>query len=389
METLGFFEHATRLSGVEMHPDTWLDGRNKRSVLEAQTITMASKLKLGGFDPLRKEAGRMTLVGLCTGQTEQVTQWRHVNILPSVANLNRRSLVKHLGCFVESRPFTRYAVITNGVRCGVTELRERLVELGRAVSNWASRSKREFAVKVYLRASEVTVSQDSVRCADGHWVTEWTYHPHANVLFEPASMMQADKWSEFLRWSHDVLPGHWKECGRLADPKEAVKYPFKPSELECLPPEELAVLAEALHGLKLAQPMGEFLLFQRDLETRGVKLSKVPCRQQGWRWCEVKRLRSGERREDEGRKKAVVDQLVAVLSPRPHFLPRMEPCALVMNFSGDLDAVMCDIKDAIEPALARWKALTSTPARQLHAERATTGGVAARPPPTAACVVPF
>ena len=81
------------------------------------------------------------------------------------------------------------------------------------------------------------------------------------------------------------MPGTcWRDCGRLREAAEAVKYITKPAELLVLSSGELCALQKAVHGLKLVQPMGEFAALGRRLKGEGVKLGKRLV-QGDWRWC--------------------------------------------------------------------------------------------------------
>ena len=374
LPSLGIFDLARELTGYEVHADTWLDSRNERAKLQVMTDQLVEKLREGGIEPLRKSQATISIVGVCTGKVEVVTQYRNINFLPVVAAANRSQVLRRMDFFAQSRPFLRYGVVTNGPRCPISELRTSLCALGRAVSNFGSRAElKSWGVELVFRGSEFTVRRE----ADGLV----TCHPHANVVFNFSRRLAPEQFREFLRFAHEQFPGHWRDCGRLREAAEAVKYITKPAELLGLSSGELCALQKAVHGLKLVQPMGEFAALGRRLKGEGVKLGKRLV-QGVWRWCKVRKAgRDGGPTEARGESKDVV---LSVLPPQPRFVPRLEPCLLVMNFSGDLVAAVekANLGEMLCPALEAWMRppLSFTPTRQLPTAE-TSGKAAVSPVP--------
>ena len=102
-----------------------------------------------------------------------------------------------------------------------------------------------------------------------------SFHPHAHLLFAPRGPMPKHRWQEFLSWMHRFFGAHVHDAGRLVKPEEAIKYPFKPADLERLDGPALAWVGREIQGLKLAQPLGDFAEFWRDLERRRLKVLLV------------------------------------------------------------------------------------------------------------------
>ena len=137
------------------------------------------------------------------------------------------------------------------------------------LSRWSSEAAQLFGIDVVYRGSEFTVDAAA------------TFHPHANIIYAPRKPLSKGQWSAFLTWSHRRLGAHWKDCGRLAKPDEAIKYPFKPTDLRGLSAPALGWLYRELERLKLAQPMGSFAAFWRQLEQHGEKIAFVADRRGG------------------------------------------------------------------------------------------------------------
>ena len=93
-----------------------------------------------------------------------------------------------------------------------------------------------------------------------------------------------------------LVGAHVHDAGRLVKPEEAIKYPFKPAELERLEGPALAWVYREARGLKLAQPLGEFAEFWRELDRRRLKVLLVDgpdgAKLHLGRHVEVERLRS-------------------------------------------------------------------------------------------------
>ena len=394
LPVLGVADLAVELTGHEVHADTWLDSRNERTKLQRMTETLAARLREGGVEPLRKSPSRMCIVGVCTGKVEEVTQYRNINFLPSVASANRSQVLKRMNYFAESHRYLRYAVVTNGARCPVGELRPRLCSLARSISNFAALpALRALGISVQFRGSEFTARRDVE-------TGEISYHPHANLVFDCSRRLSPDLWRTFLKLAHDHFPGHWRDCGRLGEAAEAVKYCTKPAELLELDPDELCALALAVQGLHLVQSMGAFAALGRQLDEGGVKLGKRLVRED-WQWCLVRkagRVVDAEKAAKAAASRVEVaswlgeataascdrdDLVLAVMPPQPRFVPRLEPCLLIMNYSGNFARAVegADLGDLVALASAAWAAaLTSTPARQLPAV-ATSGEAAVSPVP--------
>lgn len=382
-----------RHTGVEMHPDTWLDSRAKRQRILDQTHDLAWKLEVGGWETKRNDPVPIWVVGLCSGEIEEVVPWRNTNFLPAVAAMNRSGQLKSLGYYLDQGNRVRYQVMTNGDRCRVEDLRERLKDLHRRVSRLAADpALKSWGIEVVCRVTEITAKRQAGVI---------TYHPHANVFVKFKRFLGAD-WEKYLALARAYMGDHWvKDCKELKDPAEAIKYPVKPTELDELTSDELVSLARAMFGLKIFQPMGGFSDLRRRLDKDRLKPVKRLGSDGVWRWATVKRvsfkprtLKDVDRECDQDNE---VDQdkpehshggamprdlLLTITAPQPRFRPKMEPCLIVFNLVGNASEILDKqgLGDLAVRARAQWSsavkdlsvsqaaqppALSSTPTRQL------------------------
>jgi hypothetical protein len=139
--------------------------------------------------------------------------------------------------------------------------------------------------EVWLDKNEVETVEH--RDAAGNW----TFFPHVNVLAHftkgplPKNAEAKAKfgsalplWPEFL----SQLQGYWqwgmRECGGLAEIREAIKYCFKPADIRRMTAPEVGALAAAMFRLHTAQPLGML----RD-EIKARKNAPEPLKLTRWR----------------------------------------------------------------------------------------------------------
>lgn len=88
-----------------------------RGKLEAESLQISRKLESVGI-PTRLENQGLFVIGDLTGKCEPLDAgYRHINIIPVVAQRDRREVSNELQFFLDSkRVKARYAVITSGQR---------------------------------------------------------------------------------------------------------------------------------------------------------------------------------------------------------------------------------------------------------------------------------
>lgn len=287
-------------TGWHQSPDQWRERSQAQRRLERQTARIADLVEAEGL-PMRLAQGDVVDLSEVTGQVDRSEAYRSVCFLPLIAQRERRPILNKLRYFQRHHPqgrYMRYAVVTAGPRvpihdavdfaagiyCPVTfdggdrlvrirtdadgpycpigpvekapggPLRSEIQRLNRLVSRFSSKALYRYGIEVVLRADEFP-------CGD-----DLTIHPHANILYFPRRKMSRETWAHFLSWAHRFFGSHWHDAGRLQEPDEVLKYPFKPEDVDAMDGPCLAWLYEQTARLKMVQPMRSFARFCRGLE---------------------------------------------------------------------------------------------------------------------------
>lgn len=204
----------------------WGERRVSYERMARETERMAGILESGGVNCRLPSA--LSAVGLVTGAVDRLDVWRNVNVLPLVASRNRRPILKMFRYWLEKHGnsawgYPRYAVITSGERMPIgADLRGAIQAMHRRISKWAYWARHTYQMECLLRVGELTVDEDL------------TFHPHANVVYRPTRRLSRPEWQMFLRASEKVLGAHWRDCGRVIEPAEVVKYFAKGDDLQLL-----------------------------------------------------------------------------------------------------------------------------------------------------------
>jgi len=270
--------------------------------------------------------GRVVALATVTGEQYDEESYRPIRFLPLVAQRERRPLLNALRFFQRNTKHgqhIRYAVITAGQRIPAwADLRGSLGRLHRRISRWAHEATRDWDMEIFHRQTEFTRDQAG------------TYHPHANVLYRPRRRMTAERWSQFLRWSRSRLGAHWQDNGELRDADEAIKYPFKPAELEAADGEELVWLWWQCHRMKFSQPMGPFAAFCRQLAENRQKVVMVN-RPSHARLEIVAKAPHDPVEEPAEPDPAKENQILCRTAPQFRFGPYAQPVTLVVNYTAN------------------------------------------------------
>ncbi|WP_096700023.1 hypothetical protein [Magnetospirillum sp. 15-1] len=310
-------------TGWQLSPEHWRESAQRRQVLAEQTARMGDALEQ--FGGIRTRAPvRVTVIGNATGEIDGQESYRAICFLPLIAQRERRPVLNALRYFQRHHPagaYIRYAVVTAGRRVPAWgDLRGAMARLHRQVSRWAHDADRDWDVEVLYRGTEVT--RDAAA----------TYHPHANVLYRPRRGMSKARWSAFLGWSRGRLGAHWRDNGTLRDADEAIKYPFKPAELDDAPGDELVWLWWDTHRLKLVQPMGAFAEFRRQLQRDGQKVAMVNRR--GGARLEIVARAKRDPLDDKAEADPRGENLILCrTAPQFRFCSFAEPVTLVVNYT--------------------------------------------------------
>lgn len=371
----------------------WVEKRADRERLRADTERLADILEAHGVEA--RQESTVYAVGLVTGLSDELEAYRNVNFLPLVAARNRAAPIREIKKWLKDNPhiarFARYAVITSGDRVPLFgPARKRVVGFHRAHSKWANECRHTWGVEVYHAQTEATVDE------------EGSLHIHSNVIYAPTRRMSDAEWKDFLQWTRDHFGAHWRDCGRLQDVEEVVKYCLKGddvgllADLACLVPEwadadayaavpEIAKrwakrkgcpvevaedaaagyveqlaprlqrqaeryphpivwLHEQLSGLHLGRSYGALKDYRSRLRKEGLKVAALR-RGDAARLVEVQKTKKDRQDPDRRRPRADENNILGITLPSPRFTPWCEPVALVANWNPD--AATSDGKHAL------------------------------------------
>lgn len=271
-----------RNTGWLLSPPRWRDTNAKRAVLKQQTCAIAELLESEGIPCFIDN--NMTALSAVTRIQLPVESYRAICFLPLVAQRDRRELLNALRYFHATHilgEYMRMAVITSGIVFpAFSDMKTFMRKFTRMISKWANKCKK-WGVEVLLRALEWTrkrgdekIIKDGVEHPSLHERDPARfkpdvvyYHLHANILYTPIGRMEPGKWRLFLLWSRQELKNvFWKDCGRLRKPEEALKYPFKPGELDGADSKELAWLFKQTFRARIVDPLNSFREWRSSLE---------------------------------------------------------------------------------------------------------------------------
>lgn len=344
---LGHDEATDTNIGWGIEPEDWARAKKRRAELEDQTARLADLLEAAGIETRLRDENVVSISAI-TGIVTPIATWRPIRFLPVVAARDRRPMLNGLRYWCDSvaghPEYLRYAVVTAGDLIPAHgDLRPALQDLARRVSKWAVAARDVYGVIVHFRGTEYTRKTAAERGLDDRFPADLPlYHPHANILYEPTRKLADEgpgSWAEFLSWSREELGAHWKDNGRVQDVREIVKYVVKPADLldgeKPIDPAEAKWLHESMFRLNLAQPLGEFRAWWRDVADAKLKVVRIKQGSGGALRLVRKASRfdhSGERREDAEAGPKPANLFIGMTMPQWQHTPWAEPMLIVQNY---------------------------------------------------------
>lgn len=341
---LDFFRTQRSDTGREGSAALWKERQSRNLLLRRQSEEIADKLKSVGVDlyaPEDPEADTVTLVGDLSQETEDSlsNQFRHSLFLPAVAASDRARQTKKLELYLQRHQrsrFARYLVVTHGVRVPWfdPDFRKKIAEFHNKIGTFARAARKQFNVEIVLRSTEMTL-RDLLEKPGFDGV-----HLHANIVYIPPKLV-GERWKNWLMFCRRYFGSHVKDCGRIKNLQEIVKYVTKPStspeEREKIPglvgmcqlsPARLAWLHAATQRLHIVQPLQNFRGFLRGLAIGRLKIY----RSEGGTLELVQKPQSEKRaaREETGCRENVI---ITRTLPQPRFSEIYEPVSIVMNYT--------------------------------------------------------
>ena len=241
---------AAELSGAVGDIDAWTKGQDLHKKLVEQSHEIAEKLESAGIEAYNHDQD-MVLVGLHSRQHKVVENFRNINFIPAVARKNRNRQSKELTYYLQENPNTRMWTISTGKRCGSVDLRKRVKKLHRQISKINSMTfmKHAGASFVYRATEFGEVAPDG---------DDLSFHPHSHALLRLDRFLPKAEWSQLLAKIQAYFGAYSQDNGRIRNPRELVKYCVKPSDLEHLDADQVALLFRSTQGLRLCESLQAF-----------------------------------------------------------------------------------------------------------------------------------
>lgn len=351
----GFEVLCAMKSGKQVPIDVFNKTQARGNRLVEQSHDVAQKLESQGIQAYVEND--LTLVGLHSGMSKKVENFRNIVFIPSVAKMRRAPEVKFVQYALQDYEFPRNWTITSGTR--VTIPKRKTAELG-ALSDMACEiheaDNQAGIERARERFREMTrkvsrLNQEGFMKEVGAEFTYWTkefgevfeneeglsIHPHLHcILILKKGRLQKHRWSLLLERIQAFLGAYSHDCGVIKNPREFVKYCVKPDDLTELSASSVADLYQVTRHMRIQQPLGAFRQIKRVLKENDL----VPT------WLDGKLIRV-KRTKREGLSKkdkpwqpptGFSDQadpfVVARIEPAPVFAPVTEPLLLVHGLDG-------------------------------------------------------
>jgi len=308
--------------GLAVDSDRFEKSKMARKKITSQSLVIAHKLENAGFPAITQD--RIAFVGAITGHVEYSAGFRPICFIPEIAKQKRGAMLRDLEYFQQNArggQFMRYMVITNGQLVKVSRLGNAIKAFNRKISKWAHEARERYGMDICFRGLEFPI-KDQGRKA----------HLHANVLYMPTRRLSQAKFSEFMEFTHGYFGTVLKDAGRLREPREAIKYPFKPNDLDDASGSDLRLIAEQTLGQRIIEALGSFREFRADLKER--KLRTV------WdndRYILAQKYKREKRIDDGEESIPSANRLVGILPPVAFAGVNKEP---VLMIQGDVQTVM-------------------------------------------------
>lgn len=333
MQSFDFEEVAAAATGLSS-PDQ-SDRDEDRRLLIQQTVLMQARLQWCGVDMDVPPQRNIVAIGnLTESRQQQERAFRKCRFLPVVAKSDRAKWMREARYFLNKDPqrqYARYAVITCGERIpfgpDFVEKAEAVIAKVQAnIRRWASDGRKKYDVDVLLKTLEAALNPESA-------------HFHFNIVFIPRRRLSKPEHARWLTWTKRRLGGvHWKDCGRIRDLREVIKYSCKlqgPESLEALDNRDFLSMFGVMHGRSTIEAHGSFAEFRRDLEATKKRVVWLRQRNAPPRLVIMKKQAKAPKNDsitpgnDVQRENVILGRQL----PRTCGKPVLEPVTLVQNYT--------------------------------------------------------
>jgi hypothetical protein len=333
VSAFSFDEIAKAATGLEV--TDFEANRAARVELLADTVRIEERLTSLGFDMTPAPAQDITAIGDLTGtHAIRERRFRKCRFLPIVAKYDRAEWVRVIDYFLKNDPqgrYARYGVISCGERIPFTcefveESKKRIARQQDKIRRWINESREIYGVDIILKTFETALNPHSA-------------HHHFNVIYIPRRGMRKDRFRKWLAWSRKRLGVHWKDCGRVENLREVIKYACKlqgPDSLSAISDDSFSSMFKLMHGRSTIEAHGSFADFRRDLEKAGQRITYL--RRAGAPPVLVKmkkqrRSTNAEKHITPGDAPKRENIIIGRQLPRVCGKPVLEPVTMVLNYT--------------------------------------------------------
>jgi hypothetical protein len=336
-------------------PVIWEDQGEKRKYLENQTKDIARKLdkgyNLNGLGWSKTERvepyahADLHIMGLHSQQYKKLEGYRNITFLPLVAQKNRRPRVKELNLFLKHNKNCRMWTFTAGPRVNLAGVKPACTWMHRKLSKLNDQPfMRRLGVRFVFRSTEFGELAENGN-------EDISLHPHMHALMHLERYLRPEDWSYLLRRIQAFWGVYSKDCGKILNPRELVKYCVKPCDLDGLNSVQLIKLYHATKGLRLWETLRDLRKMRRTIreENKKVVMRKgVPQLVPNWNggaskkdkrevlplWLKNRTTEVVESEKILGSGSRPTPRIVAWCSPAPVFTPVSEPLFMVHGLDG-------------------------------------------------------
>ena len=243
-----FLELCLERTGEILPEDVHTKRVRCQELLLEQSFRIAEALESQGIKAFGE--AKLTLVGICSGETRELADFRNIVFIPAIAQRKRREHLRHLEYFLQQHPYSRMWVFTTGDRVNLSGVRERIQKLHRRLSKLnAEPFMKQAGASIAFRSTELGDVERSESAAP-------TFHVHAHTIIHLVRKLPKDEWSDLLKAVRAWWKFHFKDSQRIHQARETCKYVVKPGDLEELSAAELAELYRQTFRLHLVQSLG-------------------------------------------------------------------------------------------------------------------------------------
>jgi len=366
-----YVEHVANTAGYIMGADEFKRSHSRRWERYQQTVDLAASLERTGIRCLYtgdKTRPAPSIVCPLSRTVIRLPSIRRVNFFPETAAASRAQLLRNVEHYLERHPFSRMATFTSGKRVLTKEIRRRHGALKRKLSRLASQPWFKARAELVFVALEYGTPELSP-CGDYLW------HVHAHTVFRPRHYQPPKRWAKFCKKISRFVGARWDAGEQVQNPRELVKYPFKPRDLTKLlevgRDDVVRELFDQTLKLRMAETLGSLREQRRSVtNTKRRRLKEqtssgdwVTTTRRDWnrsgrsitrhaarlaaqaqrarkkRRDELDALRPEAHAADGSGAPQMLNRIVARLAPAPYASRVYEPAFYVWNFNGDFDAI--------------------------------------------------